>query len=250
MKSLPHFTTLHKASKRLLEQAQAQQLLDRTVERFRKKSTRPIELAAVDSTGLDTSRASKYYVKRRKNCSKAEELVAYRTYPKLELVCDCSCHLIVCANATLGPMVDLNTFRRLLFGTLRRVSIATILADVGYDTESNHHFARDGSGIRSVIPPLHSRPSQKLPSGEHRRRMKKYRDFRYGQRWQVETVMNMIKRNLSSFVVSHSHAARSKETMLKVLTHNIMLIVGVLIQLFYTAGDVPFSALGGAEKCQ
>lgn len=41
-------------------------------------------------------------------------------------------------------MVDLNSFRRLLFGTLRRVSIDTILADAGYDTESNHRFARDG----------------------------------------------------------------------------------------------------------
>jgi len=30
--------------------------------------------------------------------------------------------------------------------------------------------------------------------------MKRFFDFRYGQRWQVETVMSMIKRNLGSFV--------------------------------------------------
>ena len=104
-------------------------------------------------------------------------------------------------------MVDLNTFGRLLFGTLRRVSIGTILADAGYDTESNNRFARDGCG---VIPPLHGRPTHKLPAGEHRRRMKKYRDYRYGQRWQVETVMSMIKRNVGSFVAARSDPARNK----------------------------------------
>jgi hypothetical protein len=135
-------------------------------------------------------------------------------------------------------MVDLNSFRRLLFGTLRRVSIQTILADAGYDTESNHRFARDGCGIRSVIPPLHGRPTHKLPAGEHRRRMKKYCDYRYGQRWQVETVMSMIKRNLGSFVAARSDRARTKETMLKVLTHNLMLIVVSLIKLFYRATGV------------
>lgn len=38
LKSLPHFTTVQKASERLLEFAPAQQLLDTTVERYRKKA--------------------------------------------------------------------------------------------------------------------------------------------------------------------------------------------------------------------
>jgi hypothetical protein len=163
-------------------------------------------------------------------------MVAYSTFPKLELVCDCASHLILCACAGIGPMVDLNTFRKLLFVTLSRVSVGTILADAGYDTESNHRFARDGCGVRSVIPPLHGRPTDKLPSGPHRRSMKFHRDYRYGQRWQIETVMSMIKRNLGSFVAARTDKARSAETMLKVLTHNIMLIALCLSWLFYRAG--------------
>src|SRR5688572_9805204 len=61
----------------------------------RKKSRRLIEiveLAAADSTGMDTSRASRYFVRRRNSSSgcssKTSQLVAYRTFPKLELVCD------------------------------------------------------------------------------------------------------------------------------------------------------------------
>jgi hypothetical protein len=200
-----------------------------------KKIKGPVEIAAVDSTGLDTSRASRYFVKRRKSASKTPELVAYSTFPKLELVCDCSCHLILCAFATIGPMVDLNSFRKLLFSTLRRVAVGTILADAGYDTESNHRFARDGCGMRSVIPPLHGRPTHKLPSGPHRRRMKFLFDYRYGQRWQIESVVSMIKRNLGSFVAARKDNTRGIETMLKVLTHNLMLIAAWLYDLFYRA---------------
>jgi hypothetical protein len=168
-----------------------------------------------------------------------QQIVGYSTFPKLELVCDCACHLILNAYATIGPMVDLNSFRRLLFGTLRRVSINTILADAGYDSESNHRFARDGCGVRSVIPPLHGRPTTKLPSTTHRRRMKQYRDHRYGQRWQVESVMSMIKRNLGGFVAARSDNSRNTEVMLKVLTHNIMLIVKLVLGVFYRASREP-----------
>ena len=167
-------------------------------------------------------------------------MVAYSHYPKLELVCDCAWHLILCAYATIGPMVDLNTFRKLLFGTLGRVGVGTILADAGYDTESNHRFARDGCYVRSVIPPLHGRPTDKPPSTPHRRNMKRYFDFRYGQRWQVESVMSMIKRNLGGFVAARRDESRNIEVMLKVLTHNIMLIAAAVLRVFYRAGDVPF----------
>ena len=56
---------------------------------------------------MDTCRASRYFVRRRKNYSKIQELVAYSTFPKLEMVCDCRSHLILCADVVVGPTVDL-----------------------------------------------------------------------------------------------------------------------------------------------
>ena len=192
---------------------------------------------------MDTCRASRYFVRRRKSCTKVQELVAYSTYPKLEMICDCSWHLIIGADVVLGPCVDVNTFRKLLFGALGRVSIETILADAGYDSESNHRFARDGCGVRSVIPPRHGRPSEKLPATPHRRLMKLHRDYRYGQRSQAEATISMLKRNLGSFVAARSDRARANEVGLKVLTHNIMLIVAILWQLFYRAESDPFMSV-------
>jgi len=199
---------------------------------------------------MDTCRASRYFVRRRKNYSKIQELVAYSTFPKLEMVCDCRSHLILCADVVVGPTVDVDTFRKLLFGTLRVASVGTILADAGYDSESNHRFARDGCGVRSVIPPKRGRRTDKLPPTPHRRRMKLYRDYRYGQRSQAETTTSMIKRNLGGFVAARSDRARAQEVGLKVLTHNIMLIAAILPGLFYRASDVPFSTCNGRPGTQ
>lgn len=176
-------------------------------------------------------------------------MVAYSTFPKLELVCDCSCHLILCAFASIGPMVDLNTFRKLLFVTLGRVAIGTILADAGYDTEANHRFARDGCRVRSVIPPKHGRPTSKPLRTPHRRAMQLLFDFRYGQRWQIEAVVSMIKRNLGSVIAARSDKARGVETLLKVLTHNLMLIATILFELFYRATPDPSYVESTCQRC-
>jgi uncharacterized membrane-anchored protein len=46
----------------------------------------------------------------------------------------------------------------------------------------------------------------------------------YGQRWQVETVNSMIKRNLGPATRARSAVGRRHELLLRVLTHNIMLL--------------------------
>ncbi|WP_390620468.1 transposase [Poriferisphaera corsica] len=49
-------------------------------------------------------------------------------------------------------------------------------------------------------------------------------DETYGQRWQVETVTSMLKRNLGTALTAHSDARRNQEMMLMVLTHNLAII--------------------------
>src|SRR4051812_33519074 len=70
--------------------------------------------------------------------------------------------------------------------------------------------------------------------------MRRFRDHRYG-RWQAETVMSMIKRRLGPAVTRRSDASRARGTMLKAITHNLMLIVGGLVWVFYRALPTPFS---------
>jgi hypothetical protein len=246
LKCVPHFTTLQKACDRLLCFGPAQDLLRATV--TRRLGERPhVELAAADSTGLEARQVSPYFVKRRAKGQKRSEnpnqTTTYTRFPKAELVVDCATHVVLAAVTSLGPYPDVNRLPVLLLCALVHVTITTLLADAGYDWEWAHVFARDGCGVRSVVPPESGRPTEKLPSGKYRRLMRLFRDHRYGQRWQVEAVMSMIKRRLGPAVAGRSDAARARDAMLKVITHNLMLLVGGLAEVFYGALLTPFSAL-------
>ncbi len=50
-------------------------------------------------------------------------------------------------------------------------------------------------------------------------------DGTYGQRWQVETVNGMIERNLGSALRATTARRRSMELLLRVLTHNIIMVL-------------------------
>lgn len=225
---VPHFTTLQKAHKRLLEFSAAQQLLDTTVRRALGEHPR-VDLCAGDSTGIETSQVSPYFVKRRSHKTKSPQFTTYSKYPKLEVLADCATHLILAALPSQGPCPDTDRLRPLLIGPLARgVRLDTALFDAGYDSEPNHVFARECCRVRSVIPAKIGRPAkdpQALPGGRWRRVMRRYQDYRYGQRWQVECVMSMIKRRQGGYVLARSMPTRCCEMMLKALTHNIMILL-------------------------
>lgn len=226
LRTVPHFTTFHKALGRLLKLPIADRLLTATVAHFMGRRTR-IPLAALDSTGLQCGHASSYYVRRRSRDKKTVQETTYRRFSKLEAAVDCSSHLIIAAIPRRGPAVDVDRFVPLLEKALRRVKLGTALADAGYDSEPNHRYAREQRRIRSVIPAKIGRPTAKLPSGRYRRRMKQRlnKDYcQYGQRWQVETVFSMIKRRLGSVVHGRSYWSQCRELMLLAITYNIMLL--------------------------
>src|SRR5262245_40266000 len=93
LRGVPHFTTVQKASRRLLRAPRVRRLLTATVRR-RLGRRRRVRRAAFDSTGLDCGHRSLYYVRRRCATSKQWQRVAYRRYAKLEAAVDTrSCRL-------------------------------------------------------------------------------------------------------------------------------------------------------------
>ena len=151
--------------------------------------------------------------------------------PKLSLAVDAASHLILAAIASTGAGGDQPFLDGLLFHAWRRTSgrIRCVVADAGYDSEANNRIARLDIGVRSIIPPKAGRPTSKPPTEPMRRNMhhrfKRGADARtYGQRWQSETTNSMIKRNLGSAMRSRTAVGRRHELLLRVLTHNIMLL--------------------------
>src|SRR5262249_28071416 len=162
LKSIPHFTTLQKASRRLLRQPRARRLFRTTVPRFLQRRRR-VPRAALDSTGVDCGHASRYYVRRRHAATKQWQTVAYSRDAKLEASFACATHLMLAALVGRGPRVDTDRFVPLLDATLANVRIDAALADAGYDSEPNHRHAREKRGVRAFIPATAGRPTTKPP---------------------------------------------------------------------------------------
>lgn len=204
-----------------------------------------IKPVALDSSMFESRHVSRHFEfrqrqsarggrrKRRKTSGKAagdrRRSRVVRGLPKLSLAVASSCHMILAARATTGGGADQPFFEPLLFDAWRRADVRTAVADAGFDSESNHCIARQDMGVRSIIPPYAGRPTSKPPVGRHRRNMhhrfKRQADkTQYGQRWQSETVNSMIKRNLDSALRARTAPRRRNELLLRVVTHNIMLL--------------------------
>ena len=230
---IPHFTTVQKAAYRLLKAAPARHLLDASV-RMHQGRRRRVKRAAIDSTGLECSAASGYFIRRRTRVAGPWKTVVYHHYPKLGVVCDTDCHFILAAHAGRGPRPDIDEFQPLLSQAMSRVRLLQMTADAGYDSEPNHRFARDRHGVRTIIPAKHGRPTEKLPSGPYRRLMKQRFDRpAYRHRTQVETVISMIKRRQGPHVHGRSYHSQCRDLRLLVLTHNVMILV--IVWVFYRA---------------
>lgn len=244
---IPHFTTFHKAARRLLRSHHANRLLTQTVEQaVRSKLLRKkVKLAAIDGTGFETHHISSYFVKRReRGCKTGYQTTTYTRYPYANIVCDCRSHFILAVVTGRGPGSDIPYFQPALKQAAARISVATMLADAGYDSEAAHVFARDECGMRTLIPPIRGRPTKNRPSGRWRRVMAtRFNKNKYGQRWQIETVNSMLKRLIDSALRARQYWSQSREIVLRVLTHNIMILRW---RVFYRAGQNGF--IDGAEE--
>ncbi|MCK5134128.1 MAG: transposase, partial [Candidatus Sabulitectum sp.] len=232
LKRVPHFTTLHKAYRRLIRMPVVRQLFSASAKLLLGRK-RTIPQAAADSSGFESSRISPYFVRRRQRGQKDAENPLYTTttyshFPKGHIIADCDTHLVLACYPKRGPTPDIAELDILQTQLAPGFRLLTLFADAGYDSESNHVMLRDYLGIRSVIPPKHGRPSTKPAKGKYRRLMQ--RQFKnvkrtgYGQRWQAETVFSMMKRNLGHAVHGRSYHAHNRDILLHCITHNAMIL--------------------------
>src|ERR1039458_4161977 len=87
LKKTPDHSTFHKAAKRFFGARLSQRLLDAAVRQCLKRRTR-VKRAAVDSTGLESSHRSPYFVRRRQRGQKQAQnplyqATTYTRFPKL-----------------------------------------------------------------------------------------------------------------------------------------------------------------------
>ena len=238
---VPHFTTLQKAERKLLTDAHVAALLAQTVALFfglapgsaSDDGTPPeaqrVEQVAADATGFELDRASRYFTRRKRKPrpNKGEttpKRVTYRRFAKLGIVVCCATHLILSIHRGMGPRPDTDELWPLMSHFVPNAVPRQLLADAGYDSEENHRMLREYLSIDSLIPAKIGRPTDKLPTGKYRYQMQTaFDEEAYGQRWQSETGIFMIKRHQGESLKARQRWSRHRELGLMALTNNIMI---------------------------
>ncbi len=229
LKQVPHFTTLQKSARQLLKKRTVKKLIGSILSMACKEKSMgsKILLAALDGSGFESHHVSRYFVLRRDRAVKDKYQTShYQRFPKVGIVCDTKNHLILSGIPEQGPKFDRTHLKPAILEAINQKPIQTLLADAGYDGEQNHVFIREQLNIKSIIPPLIGRRTLKLPSTYYRRLMAiRFNKKAYGQRWQVETVFSMLKRNLGSFLRARTFWSQSREIMLRIFTHNVTVVL-------------------------
>ena len=237
MRRVPDHNTLCRAFHALDLGRRARRLLDVLAQWF--AVARQLgATVAIDSSLYDTHHRSRayeqrcrHYASRRKRTADARRSRAARRTPKLAAAVDTASHVILGVRPRIGMGSDCRDFEPLLFDAWRRVpgrGLRRVLADAGYDSESNHRLARLDMGVRSLIKTGAGRPTTKPAAAPYRRLMQRrlagsQKGRPYGQRAQAETVASMMKRNLGDALRSRSARARRHELLLRGITHDVML---------------------------
>jgi transposase len=177
--------------------------------------------ACIDSTGLEDHFVSRHFIMcQNRRCRR------YRRWTKLTIVCHSKTHLIAGALVGKGPSTDCHNLVPAVEQALDNMPIDTLLADCGYDSESNHRFCRDRFGISWPVIAVNPRNLKYGSMTGHFRRLMRGRfpQKKYRQRWQVESIFSRFKRRLGCCMRARTDESRQAECFLRVLTYNLMIL--------------------------
>ena len=191
LRRVPHWTTLHKFSKRTNTRR-----LERLLLAFLEEARVRVLYLAVDSTGFSSTSASTYYTRvledRKSEIGGHRRGVLTRRYMKQTVAVETRKQLIVAVKFRRGPANDSPDFPRVLEKVLpAQLPVKLVLADKGYDAESNHAYAQEILGARTMIPVRYRGPGIRVGGRYRRRHLRDFDEDAYHQRAKVETVFSV-----------------------------------------------------------
>ena len=173
--------------------------------------------AIVDSTGLETSHASRYF-------ARVKQAGFQPSWPKLTVVCHSQSHFFITADVCLGPSNDSPQFEKVVRPACKLVGFDHVLADKGYDSEKHHKLCHEELRIKPIIGIRKGRIRNVVKSYYRGQLDQNFPKEIYGQRWQIESAFSRTKRRLGPALCSRKWQTQIRECHLRVLTHNIMIL--------------------------
>ena len=206
---------------------------------------------AIDSSGFATTSYHRWFDEKWGGASgKSKREVQW---VKLHQMCGVQTNIVTVADATVGQSADspyLPGFTRL---TAENFDVLEVSGDMAYSSHKNLHAVADVGGTAYIPFKTGTNPAMK-GKGMDPLWIQMYHEFtlneaefnrHYHKRSNVETVFHMIKAKFGDKVRAKTPTAQINEALMKVLCHNIC----VLIRAMYALGITPvFDPTSCSEK--
>ncbi len=187
---------------------------------------------AIDSSGFASTAYHRWFDHKWGKSQKEAK------WTKLHVICGVKSNIVTVADATASQSADSPYLPEFVETTRRNFEVREVSGDMAYSSKKNLHAIAD-AGATPYIP-------FKKNSGPNNDELwtKMYRHFtlneaefnkHYHKRSNVETVFSMIKAKFGDVVRAKTDTARVNETLVKVLCHNIC----VLVQAMHNLGVTP-----------
>ena len=237
LSKLPHYTTLQKASERL-----ESTILHKILSEFVLYVKVRLMLVGIDATGFGYNQSSYYYTKRAR---------LRRKFVKMSIAADMKHQIVCCIKIRHRQRHDSVDFVSLLKRTNQIIPVSTVLADKGYDSETNH-VAAENLGIASIIPPRYEDVPIYKTRGCHRKMLKRYGYDRttYHQRNKTETIFSVIKRMFGDYVTSRKIVTQNRELTYRIIAYNCHRIIqnNLLVLVWFLHGHLRIISLNNKIK--
>jgi len=221
LEQLPHYTTIHKFFRRF-SLVKIELILGQTVRLFGITES----VVAVDSTGFSSNYASRYFMMIK---YRQENGVWNNSYMKQTLTIDTDKQVVISDLPTDEHSSDFPYFVPVLRSTRRKVRIAAVIADRGYDSEDNNRFVRYKLKARNLIRVRMDRKRKRF-HGRLRKELAKDFDWEtYARRNMVESVFSSMKRRFGDTLYSRSLRQRKKELKIVCIVYNVQRYVRFFI---------------------
>lgn len=185
---------------------------------------------AVDSSGFSTCRFERWYdFKYGKESNR-------RVWVKASLMCGTKTNIVTATMLSESTEADTNFFKGLVEDTAKNFEISEVSADKAYSSRANMDTVA-GIGGTAFIPYRHNAVARAGGSAAWKKMwhyfMYNNEEFmaHYHKRSNVETVFHMVKAKFGDSVRSKSKTAQYNEVLLKILCHNICVVIQEMHEL-------------------
>ena len=184
----------------------------------------------IDSSGFGTSRFVKWFDHKY---GKEKD---YRTWIKAHLVCGVKTNVVTAVELTMTNEGDTKFLPELVVQTARNFNIKEVSGDKAYSSRANLELINDIGAVPYI--PFRKNATGRAKNSPMWKKMYHYFEYKheeflehYHKRSNAETTFHMIKSKFGDSVRSKTEVAQINEVLLKVLCHNICVVIQEMFEL-------------------